>query len=123
MQDYRRSFYQQLFDYSLFDQFDHCFLDQDLAEQRIDQQDRELETHAEGTALVQGRGHRDDSSSRGFELPGARPHYSPDRPGQVNHIRLDLSLDLEACTCEGTCTLRLTPVRSGIEQICLDAVN
>lgn len=126
MQDYRRSFYQQIFDYSLFDQLDHAFFDQSLAEQRIDQQfDRELsqDTQAEGTAMVQGWGRRDDSSSRGFELPGARPHYSPDRPGQVNHIRLDLSLDLEACTCEGTCTLHLTPVRSGIEQICLDAVN
>jgi len=21
-----------------------------------------------------------------FELPGAKPHYNPDRPGQVNHI-------------------------------------
>jgi len=27
---------------------------------------------------------------KSFELPGARPHYTPDRPGQVNHIALDL---------------------------------
>ncbi|MEB3273615.1 MAG: M1 family metallopeptidase [Prochlorothrix sp.] len=67
--------------------------------------------------------HRDTGTSQGFELPGARPHYSPDRPGQVNHIRLDLSLDLAACTCEGTCTIRLTPVRSGLESLSLDAVN
>lgn len=83
--------------------------------------DREFQTAGEINFYHQF--YQRDDSSRSFELPGARPHYSPDRPGQVNHIRLDLSLDLEACTCQGTCTLRLTPVRSGISQLTLDAVN
>ena len=35
-----------------------------------------------------------ENNSRSFELPGARPHYNPDRPGQVEHIFLDLELDI-----------------------------
>ncbi len=60
---------------------------------------------------------------KSFELAGARPHYNPDRPGQVEHIFLDLALDLSAKTFEGTCHIRLNPVRSGIDQLVLDAVQ
>lgn len=70
--------------------------------------------------------HRFDTDTNGyksFELPGARPHYNPDRPGQVEHIALDLTLDLEQKICAGTCKIRLTPVRDGIDRLCLDAVS
>jgi aminopeptidase N len=60
---------------------------------------------------------------KSFELAGARPHYNPDRPGQVEHIFLDLALDLAAQTFEGTCHIRLNPVQSGIDQLILDAVQ
>ncbi|PZD74076.1 Aminopeptidase N [Acaryochloris thomasi RCC1774] len=60
---------------------------------------------------------------KSFELAGARPHYNPDRPGQVEHIFLDLALDIDQKICEGTCQIRLNPVRSGITQLALDAVN
>jgi len=60
---------------------------------------------------------------RAFELPGARPHYNPDRPGQVEHIFLDLDLDIPNQRYKGTCTIRLKPVRSGIDRLTLDAVN
>ncbi|MGD1861094.1 MAG: M1 family aminopeptidase [Leptolyngbyaceae cyanobacterium] len=60
---------------------------------------------------------------KSFELPGARPHYTPDRPGQVNHIALDLDLNIPQQRYTGTCTIRLTPVRNGIERLMLDAVN
>ena len=58
-----------------------------------------------------------------FALSGARPHYTPDRPGQVEHIFLDLRLDLEQQRCQGNCQIRLNPVRTGIEQLTLDAVQ
>ena len=64
----------------------------------------------------------DDGNRRPFALPGATPHYNPDRPGQVNHIFLDLELDIPNCSFAGTCTLKLTPVRAGIQQLVLDAV-
>jgi aminopeptidase N len=58
---------------------------------------------------------------KSFELSGARPHYTPDRPGQVEHIFLDLTLDIPHQSCHGTCQIRLNPVRSGIERLILDA--
>lgn len=58
-----------------------------------------------------------------FELAGARPHYNPDRPGQVEHIFLDLELNIEQKSCQGTCQIRINPVRDGITQLTLDAVN
>lgn len=60
---------------------------------------------------------------KSFEMAGARPHYNPDRPGQVEHIFLDLTLDIPAHSFSGTCQIRLNPIRSGIETLVLDAVD
>ena len=65
----------------------------------------------------------DNNGHKSFELPGAKPHYNPDRPGQVKHIFLDLALDIPQQSFGGTCTITITPVRSNIEQLVLDAVN
>jgi aminopeptidase N len=65
----------------------------------------------------------DNNGRRSFELPGARPHYNPDRPGQVEHIFLDLVLDIPNKSYRGTCQLRIKPVRDGIDRLTLDAVN
>ena len=64
-----------------------------------------------------------EENTRTFELPGARPHYNPDRPGQVNHIVLDLILDLPNRSFRGTCTTTITPVRPDIKQLTMDAVD
>jgi aminopeptidase N len=58
-----------------------------------------------------------------FELPGAKPHYNPDRPGQVEHIFLDLHLDIPHQRYHGVCHIRLQPIRDGIDRLNLDAVN
>ncbi|MGL4619608.1 M1 family aminopeptidase [Chroococcidiopsis sp.] len=60
---------------------------------------------------------------KSFELPGAKPHYNPDRPGQVEHIFLDLNLDILNQSYDGTCTIQLKPVRNGIDRLTLDAVS
>jgi aminopeptidase N len=65
----------------------------------------------------------DNNGHRSFELPGAKPHYNPDRPGQVRHIFLDLTLDIPNQSFSGTCTITLMPVRNGIKQFTLDAVS
>jgi aminopeptidase N len=65
----------------------------------------------------------ENNNRKSFELPGAKPHYNPDRPGQVNHIFLDLSLDIPNKSFQGNCNITLTPVRRGISQLTLDAVN
>ncbi len=66
---------------------------------------------------------RPHNGHRRFELPGARPHYTPDRPGQVEHIALDLALDIANRRCHGMCKTRLKPIRDGITTLILDAVE
>ncbi|MHC5857485.1 M1 family aminopeptidase [Nostoc sp.] len=65
----------------------------------------------------------DNNGHKPFELPGARPHYNPDRPGQVEHIFLDLSLNIPKQSYQGSCSIRLLPIRNGIDRLTLDAVN
>jgi aminopeptidase N len=67
--------------------------------------------------------HADNNNHKSFELPGAKPHYNPDRPGQVEHIFLDLSLDISNQSYHGNCSIRLLPIRHGIDSLTLDAVN
>lgn len=63
----------------------------------------------------------EEQSRKPFELPGAKPHYNPDRPGQVDRIVLDLALDIPNRRLSGTCTITLTPVRPGIDRLTLNA--
>ena len=56
----------------------------------------------------------ENNRHRSFELPGAKPHYNPDRPGQVEHIFLDLNLDIPNQSYHGTCVIQLKPIRSSI---------
>jgi aminopeptidase N len=63
------------------------------------------------------------SKYKSFQLPGAKPHYNPDRPGQVEHIALDLELDIAKRSITGTCQIRLNPVRSDVKDLTLDAVS
>ncbi|MDF5727373.1 MAG: M1 family metallopeptidase [Rhizonema sp. PD38] len=65
----------------------------------------------------------ENNRHKSFELPGAKPHYNPDRPGQVDHIFLDLCLDIPNQSYHGTCNITLTPICDGVERLTLDAVN
>ncbi|MBA4455806.1 M1 family metallopeptidase, partial [Cylindrospermopsis raciborskii CS-506_B] len=65
----------------------------------------------------------DKKRYKSFELPGAKPHYNPDKPGQVEHIFLNLSLDISNQTCFGDCSISLLPIRNHIDRLVLDAVN
>ena len=65
----------------------------------------------------------ENNHHRSFELPGAKPHYNPDRPGQVEHIYLDLSLDIPNQSYQGSCRIRLLPICNGVDRLILDAVN
>lgn len=65
----------------------------------------------------------ESTERKSFELPGAKPHYNPDRPGQVEHIFLDLILDIPHQSFKGTCTTTIMPVRSPINLLTMDAVD
>jgi len=63
----------------------------------------------------------EDQGNQSYILPGAKPHYTPDRPGNVQHIFLDLVLDIPNQSFHGTSTITLKPVQSGLTHLTLDA--
>ena len=56
-----------------------------------------------------------------FVLPGTRPRYAPDRLVDVEHIRLDLDVDLDQRKIAGTCTTTVVAIRDGVRWVTLDA--
>ena len=65
----------------------------------------------------------ENNRHKSFELPGSKPQYNPDRPGQVEHIFLDLDLDIPNQSYQGNCQITLNPIRNNIDRLTLDAVN
>jgi aminopeptidase N len=63
------------------------------------------------------------SPYKSFSLPGAKPQYNPDKPGLVEHISLNLDLDLEAESLGGQCQVRLVTLEEGVRSLTLDAVH
>ncbi len=60
---------------------------------------------------------------RSFPFPGARPRFAPDRVVDVEHIKLDLTLDVPRKKVSGSCTTTLTPILDGVRHVELDAVD
>lgn len=60
---------------------------------------------------------------KSFALPGTTPKYNPDRPGNVQHIFLNIALDVEKEVLQGHCYITLNPIRDGITTLELNAVD
>src|SRR5262245_29686154 len=60
---------------------------------------------------------------RPFALPGARPRYAPDRACDVQHIRLELRLDVDERRIEGVCRTTVAPIVPDVQSLELDAVE
>ncbi len=73
--------------------------------------------------MLQSNLDTENQRHKSFVSPGAKPQYNPDRPGQVKHIFLDLSLDIPNQMLRGTCKITLAPVSNGIQHLHLDAVD
>ncbi|BAY87520.1 peptidase M1 membrane alanine aminopeptidase [Calothrix parasitica NIES-267] len=73
--------------------------------------------------MLQSHFDTENQRHKSFVSPGAKPQYNPDRPGQVKHIFLDLSLDISNQVVRGTCKITLAPVCNGVDRLHLDAVN
>jgi aminopeptidase N len=58
-----------------------------------------------------------------FALPGARPHYGPDRIVRVEHIDLHLRPEFAAKTLHGAVTTRVRAIEDGVRTLRLDAVD
>lgn len=60
---------------------------------------------------------------RRFALPGARPHYGPDKIVAVEHIHLDLTPHLESESLDGVCTTTVRALDERVDWLILDAVD
>ncbi|MEN9240236.1 MAG: M1 family aminopeptidase [Thermostichales cyanobacterium SZTDM-1c_bins_54] len=64
-----------------------------------------------------------EKAPKAFPLPGSRPHYSPDRPAYVRHIALDLRLDLQQQSLQGTCAITLEMLAPEVRTLTLNAMH
>lgn len=60
---------------------------------------------------------------RRFDLPGATPHYGPDKTVDVEHIHLDLEPDLHARALRGRCTTTVRALDEDVTELALDSVD
>ncbi len=58
---------------------------------------------------------------RSFYLPESTPHYPPSKEFLVEHLKIKLDVDFTRKGVAGTCTLRIRPIREGLNGIVLDA--
>ncbi len=58
---------------------------------------------------------------RDFSLPGDRAHYPPDRPFDVRHVALDVTVDFAAKALRGTCATTASVLFDEIREVVLQA--
>lgn len=63
------------------------------------------------------------SSVKPFILPESFPHYVPDRPFELQHIRIEVTPDFERAEITGNAQLRLISKRKDIKKLTLDAAE
>jgi aminopeptidase N len=61
--------------------------------------------------------------ARSFELPGDRVHYAPDRPADIQHVRLEIALDFEQETVSGVAWTRFAALYDEVRTVSFEAVE
>ncbi len=61
--------------------------------------------------------------ARSFELPGDRVHYAPDRPADVKHVRLEITLDFDHETISGTVSTTFSALFDELTTVSFDAID
>src|SRR5262245_3822316 len=61
--------------------------------------------------------------TRPFVPPGTATHYTPDRPVEVVHVRLDVEPDLAARKLAGRSSLTMAVRRDRVDAVVLHAVD
>ena len=58
---------------------------------------------------------------KSFILPESRPHYRRTKTFRIEHVRIELTVDLEGKRLSGECALRIAPYAAGLSSVGLDA--
>jgi aminopeptidase N len=61
--------------------------------------------------------------ARAFELPGDRVHYAPDRPADIRHVKLALTLDFDNESVRGTAWTTFAALYDEVHSVRFDAVE
>ncbi len=61
--------------------------------------------------------------SRSFELPDDRVQYAPDRPADVKHVKLEITLDFDQETVSGTACTTFAALYEEVKTVTFDAVE
>ncbi|MEO6888128.1 MAG: M1 family aminopeptidase [Ktedonobacteraceae bacterium] len=61
--------------------------------------------------------------ARAFELPGDRVQYAPDRPADIQHVKLDIALDFDQETISGTAYTTFSALYDEVQTVWFDAVE
>ena len=66
--------------------------------------------------------HAPTPRARSFELADDQVQYAPDRPADVKHVKLDITLDFEQETISGTVYTTFSTLYDDLKTITFDAV-
>jgi aminopeptidase N len=72
---------------------------------------------------VQQHAHAPVPKARSFELPGDTVHYAPDRPADVRHVKLTITLDFDKETISGTASTTFFALYDDLKSVTFDAVE
>ncbi len=59
----------------------------------------------------------------GFALPGDRPHFAPDRPADVRHVHLGITLDFERKAVTGSVTTTFAALFEQVREVAFAAAE
>ena len=73
--------------------------------------------------FLQDRATAPTPKARSFELTGDRVQYAPDRPADVKHVKLVITLDFEQETVSGTVSTTFAALYEEVKSISFDAID
>src|SRR5256714_12669225 len=82
-----------------------------------------LNDHQYSLLLLHDRASAPIPRARSFELTGDSVQYAPDRPADVKHVKLVITLDFEQETVRGTVSTTFSTLYEEIKTISFDAID
>src|SRR4051794_5980867 len=79
--------------------------------------------HSFSLQLFNGESILPAPKSRSFELPGDRLQYAPDRPADMQHVKLVIALDFDQETVAGTVYTTFSALYEEVRTISFDAIE